>query len=135
MDDIIKNDTDKDCVKQDINQVSIMSDKISKKEKTSKILWILGIITAVMCLILTVFWADIAIRHLLADESDKLGTTVGLIVFIAYFGLPSLIIGSLSVIFNTISLKKGKKQRIWKIITLVVSILILITSIVFFILI
>ena len=135
MDDKIQNDTDKDCVKQDINQVSIMSDKISKKEKTSKILWILGIITAVICLILTAFWANIVIKHLLADESDKLGTTVGLIVFIAYFGLPSLIIGSLSVIFNTISLILGKKQRIWKIITLVVSILILVTSIIFFILI
>lgn len=134
MDDKIQNDTDKDCVKQDINQ-DANTPKMSKKEKSSTVLWIFGIITAVICLILTAFWANIVIKHLLADESDKLGTTVGLIVFIAYFGLPSLIIGSLSVIFNTISLILGKKQRIWKIITLVVSILILVTSIIFFILI
>lgn len=134
MDDIIQNDSDKDCVKQDINQ-DTNTPKISKKEKSSMVLWIIGIITAVICLILTAFWANIAIKHLLADQNDKLGTTIGLIAFIAYFGMPSLIIGSLSVILNTVSLILGKKQRIWKIITLVVSILILVTSIIFFILI
>ncbi len=134
MDDIIQNDSDKDCVKQDINQ-DANTPKMSKKEKSSMVLWIIGIITTVMCLILTAFWADIVIKHLLADQDERLGTTIGLIAFIAYFGMPSLIIGSLSVILNTVSLILGKKQRIWKIIILVVSILILVTSIIFFILI
>ena len=109
--------------------------KTLKKEKTSKVLWIIGIVTSIICLILTIFWVIVASSFLTAETDEIFGTTLGLIIFIAYFGVPSLFFGAVATILTCLSLIFAKTQRIWKIIILVVTLLALITSIVFFILI
>ena len=118
---------------QDVNTKEVP--KNNNKEKTSKILWIISLVSLAICIVLTAFFAKSVISHLTATDDQKLGTTFGLIVFIAYFGVPSLIFGSLATVLSAVSVILAKQIRILKLITMIVSALVLIACIVLFILI
>ena len=109
----------------------------NKKNKASTTLYVLSVITCIITIVLTIIFGSMVFEHLSTTNSqEKLGTTMGLIAFLVYFGVPALFTSSLSILFSVISIILNKvKFKVLKIVTLVLSILLLIINVIFFIII
>lgn len=106
----------------------------NKKNKISLTLFIFSVLTFVVGLILIVFYANAVFQHLISTEENKLGTTFSLIIFFTYFGVPGFILAVSSTILNCLSVFLYKNKQPIKIIFMVMSILLVVIAIVFYIL-
>lgn len=107
--------------------------KNAKKDKTSLILFIVATVLLVVAVVLTILFASMTITFFNAESEDQLGAVIGLAIYMAYFGVPAIILGAISCILNIVAVSLTKKLRAWKIVFIVLSFAIVIINAILFI--
>ena len=104
-----------------------------KKEKASKVLFIIGTVFLAITFFCMWVFGDSVVKLLLASENQG-GAALGVVVTAIYFGFPALVTGAVSVLLEILAFIFGKKQRILKLVFMILSIVILLLVVLFFIL-
>lgn len=94
-----------------------------KKNIASNVLLIIGIILFCVGLIFAIIFMDTFIKYTLAEEGERLGTAMGVVVMFVYFGFPCLIISAVSSILNILSYSLSAKRKTLKLVFMILSIL------------
>lgn len=107
--------------------------EIGQGRKTASIvLLIIGGIFTLLTLILASIYGAWLFPYLASADGAELGNAIGLMIYIAYFGVPSIILGPLSLLLNIIAISLYTKPKALKVTFLVLSILITIMAFLFF---
>ena len=104
----------------------------TQKNKKDKALFILGCVFLALAFAFTMVFAYYAIRNQTTPENQNLGNALGLVVILIYFGIPSLPLGILSVVFNVLSCVKARRHKALKLVFSVTSCALLALSIIMF---
>ncbi len=118
-------------VEQILNDQSL-NDDLSKKEKKAKILFFNGIVIFIVFLLMSIIWNFINISIIVITGGAKLVSLLVVLPFSVYFGIPSLLIGVLTIALTTASLILSRNRKILKIVVLIFSVLLIIIDIIFF---
>ena len=103
------------------NTQPLNNDKNVKKDKASLILLIIGIVLFVITLVLTILFGIMSIEFFLSSGGEQIGTALGYAIYLAYFGLPAMIIGIVSSILNIIAVAISNKNRGIKVTFMILS--------------
>lgn len=107
--------------------------KNAKKDKASLILFIVATVLLVVAVVLTILFASMTITFFNAESEEQLGAAIGLAIYMAYFGVPAIILGAISCILNIVAVSLTKKLRVLKIVFIVLSFVFVIINAVLFI--
>lgn len=127
---IAPNDNEKVLTETD----NIKDNKIDKKNHISNILFIFGSVLFVLAFILMCLFGTAVVDHIYAPEDNQAGTALGMVLTFIYFGLPSLIAGIISCALTITAFLLGNKQKILKLVFMILSILATLLTIIFIIL-
>ena len=115
------------------NEVDSSIEQNKKKDKASLILFIVATVLLTIAVILTILFASMTIAFFNAGSEEQLGAVIGLAIYMAYFGMPAIILGGVSCILNIVAVSLTKKLRAWKIVFIVLSFVIVMINAVLFI--
>lgn len=115
------------------NEVDSSIEQNKKKDKASLILFIVATVLLTIAVILTILFASMTIAFFNAESEEQLGAVIGLAIYMAYFGIPAIILGGVSFILNIVAVSLTKKLRALKIVFIILSFVIVMINVVLFI--
>lgn len=121
-------------IEQSPNSTNLEEQKIAKRDKASKVLCIIGTIFLVIAFIFMCFFASSVYRYILAEGSEQLVSALELIIIYVYFGFIGVLISIISSILNIVAFAISKKQRTFKLIIMIISIVVTLLYTIFYIL-
>ena len=121
-------------IEQAPNSTNLEEQKIAKRDKASKVLSIIGIFFLVFAFIFMCFFASSVYRYILSEGNEQLLTALEMIIIFVYFGFIGVLISIISCILNITAFAISKKQKTFKLIVMIVSLVVTLLYIIFYIL-
>ena len=115
------------------NEVISSTDQNTKKDKTSLVLFIIATVLFTIAVVFTILFAIMTFLFLTSEGEERLGSALGVAIYMAYFGLPAIILGAVSCVLDIVAVALTKKLRVLKIVFMVLSFLIVMINVVLFI--